>query len=389
MRYPLLNYLRGVAAVWVFAHHLAWSRADVTAPGVILRGYFGVPMFFVISGFCLAAAARQARDRGDSMGTFLTRRLLRVYPPLWAALGVAVVVYAFGPAFGWPAGPFGAEYAPPSWAERPAGDWLGTMTLTQAFTGVGEYPWRKFLFVNIVLWTLAIEVQFYLVVALALLAGRWSRLVIGVVTAAAIPVGFLPGAFQSGLFLPHWPMFALGLALYAGIERWPLSRPRTLRIAGLVAAAVFLAIGLVIAPADPDIGPGMVAGELIFATGLAAGLWLLWDVGPPRILTGWFVGPLVAAVSYAGTVSYSLYLLHVPLLQPARSVVSATGFGDWLVDGLVVVVVLAVCYPFHRWFERPWTSSARRGSAGPGGATLLPSELGPTDPASRCLNNAA
>src|SRR5262249_25182208 len=216
MRYPLLTFLRGVAAVWVFAPPLAWSRADVTAPGVILRGYFGVPMFFVISGFCLAAAARQARDRGDSMGTFLTRRLLRVYPPLWAALGVAVVVYAFGPAFGWPAGPFGAEYAPPSWAERPAGDWLGTMTLTQAFTGVGEYPWRKFLFVNIVLWTLAIEVQFYLVVALALLAGRWSRLVIGVVTAAAIPVGFLPGAFQNRLFLPHWPMFALGLALYAG-----------------------------------------------------------------------------------------------------------------------------------------------------------------------------
>src|SRR5262245_48025050 len=121
MRFALLNYLRGVAALWVFAHHLAWARDEVTAPGFILRGYLGVPMFFVISGYCLAAAARQARDRGDSTVTFLTRRLLRIYPPLWAALGLAVAVYAVGPSMGWPTVPYGAEFAPPDWVDRPAG----------------------------------------------------------------------------------------------------------------------------------------------------------------------------------------------------------------------------------------------------------------------------
>lgn len=364
MRYALLNYLRGVAAVWVFAHHLAWSRVDLTVPGVILRGYFGVPMFFVISGFCLAAAARQARERGDSAATFLSRRLLRVYPPLWAALGIAVVVYSFGPAVGWPAGPFGFEYYPPTWSDRPTGDWVGTFLLTQALAPDGEYLWRKFLFVNVVLWTLAIEVQFYLVVALALAARRWSLVVLGVTTVVSLAFMFSPAAFRSGFFLPHWPMFALGLGLYAVIERFPLTdrRPWT-RAGGLILAGVVLAIGLAIAPVEPDCEGAMIGGEFLFALGLAIGLWLLWGVPRPRLLDTLVARPIIAVIGYAGMVSYSLYLLQVPLLRPAQLLVGSTRWPDWLVDCLVVVLVAAACYPFYRWFERPWTSSARRPAA--------------------------
>jgi peptidoglycan/LPS O-acetylase OafA/YrhL len=367
MRFALLNYLRGVAALWVFAHHLSWARDEVDAPAILLRGYFGVPMFFVISGYCLAAAAKQARHRGDSTGRFLTRRLLRVYPPMWAAIGLAIGVYVLGPTMGWPAVPFGADYAPPNWIDRPAGDWIGTMALTQAFTAEGEYPWRKFQFINAVLWTLAIEVQFYLVVAAALAAGRWSRLVVAAVTAASLVAAFCPGSFRTGFFLPHWPMFALGLGLYAAIERCPRSATLSFRHRGigLLLASGIMCAGVAIAPDEPDLGSAMMLGEMIFATGFAAVLWLLWGMREPSVSSTMLVRPFVALIAYAGLVSYTLYLIHLPLLRPAKSIAAWSGWPDWIADVLIVIAVLAICYPFHRWFERPWTSSARRKASPP------------------------
>ena len=53
MRYPLLDPLRGLAAVWVFTHHLVYSTGSAVLPEYRLAcvGYFGVPLFFVISGY--------------------------------------------------------------------------------------------------------------------------------------------------------------------------------------------------------------------------------------------------------------------------------------------------------------------------------------------------
>ena len=56
-------------AVWI-VHHLN----------------LGVPMFFVISGYCIAASAEATIDRGESAGSFLAPRVWRIYPPYWFAL---------------------------------------------------------------------------------------------------------------------------------------------------------------------------------------------------------------------------------------------------------------------------------------------------------------
>ena len=54
----------------------------------------GVSLFFVISGYCIAASAEATARKGGSPWGFMGRRVWRIYPPYWAALlgFVAVVV---------------------------------------------------------------------------------------------------------------------------------------------------------------------------------------------------------------------------------------------------------------------------------------------------------
>src|SRR4249919_3000902 len=96
MRYRLLEPLRGLAALWVFAHHFApsdaWKRAFPRLQVLAEIGDLGVPMFFVISGYCIAAAARTSIQYDQSTRYFLYRRVRRIYPPYWFSILLVVAL---------------------------------------------------------------------------------------------------------------------------------------------------------------------------------------------------------------------------------------------------------------------------------------------------------
>ena len=107
---PALTGLRGVAALWVLAYHVflitAAARTDAQAWQALVSrgGYFGVDLFFVLSGFVLALNYRAA-DVGASVRAysgFLWKRLARIYPVHLATLAlfgtVAAVQMAVGAA---------------------------------------------------------------------------------------------------------------------------------------------------------------------------------------------------------------------------------------------------------------------------------------------------
>lgn len=225
-RFPLLDALRGLAALWVFTFHFGFSESfHATLPllyWITRRGHLGVPVFFVISGYCITASAANSLRHGDAIRQFLYRRMRRIYPTYWFSI-LATVALPFvveGISF-LKTGHF--VFPTKGFVRYGVVDWLGVFTLAKVFEPLPVvYLQTKFADINAVYWTLAIEVQFYLAVALAL-ASRRIFLVLGLLTLAAAGSMVIPGIWTSGIFLPYWPTFAAGALLYAirdSIPRW-------------------------------------------------------------------------------------------------------------------------------------------------------------------------
>src|SRR5437763_1316729 len=111
--YHNLQVLRGVACLLVVVFHVACIEGKYGLGFSPLRpvrwvGFAGVDLFFVLSGFIIAATCRADLGRPGRLPRYAFRRAWRIYPPYWFALAVMVGVYAFlgpAPVFGpgWPA----------------------------------------------------------------------------------------------------------------------------------------------------------------------------------------------------------------------------------------------------------------------------------------------
>lgn len=138
----------------VAVYHPGWWawRDDPLIPSLapwVAWGWVGVPVFFVISGFVIAFSAE-----GRPVGKFVRRRASRLYPASWIC---ATLIFVAVP--------------------TPLGNYLRTMILSP----IG--PW-----VSGVYWTLAIELMFYSLVAIALWRG-WD------LAKVALCLGFYSSAF--------------------------------------------------------------------------------------------------------------------------------------------------------------------------------------------------
>jgi peptidoglycan/LPS O-acetylase OafA/YrhL len=370
VRFRLLDPLRGIAALWVFAYHYDFSSAlREGAPWVVKlfsAGYLGVPMFFVISGYCMTAAVRLAIRDDEGVSSFLQRRALRIYPPFWCSiLVVALLPFALEAISTLKTGVF---IRPTSVGNANYGFldyWVRVGTLTQAFVPLAaldpQYLEFKFTSINAVYWTLAIEVQFYLVMAIAVVAQSRAVQWLGVVTLVSAPIAYAGVWRTVGVFLPFWPMFAVGILLYVTLERG-VSCARALgpsyrAVAGLGTAALlglFIALVLV----------GRATGELLFAAGFGMVLWLIHgfdgDYGHALTAGDRVTRTSLTTLKYLGLMSYSLYLLHGRLQflahQVARQVVPQ-GLG---LDVAAITLTCGLCFVFYYYCERPFIKSRQR-----------------------------
>ena len=84
-RVAAIDGLRAVAVLFVIAYHLH--------PAVLPGGFVGVDVFFVISGYVVCGSLLRMRSASfvTLLGSFYTRRLLRIYPALVVTLVVTGV----------------------------------------------------------------------------------------------------------------------------------------------------------------------------------------------------------------------------------------------------------------------------------------------------------
>ncbi len=355
-KYQTLDAWRGVACLFVVLLHSVSFAADNLGhdPASWIVWLFdqlsiGVPMFFVISGYCISATADSSRLRGSSLssvGTYFRRRFRRIYPPYWAFLLLtALFVSLLGPAL------FSDErnriLSP---GEVTPAQWIGNLTLTE--TWLYHIAGGSKALIAGHLWTLCYEEQFYLITGLILLLApqRYflaATLITAGVAAARVAAKVF-GWSLDGLFLDgRWGLFALGIAVYYRVNYGGLWFRRLLNLA---LAGTFLA--LVLSPAHPN-------NKLEYGSGLAFALILSLGHACDRTTAAW---PAIRPLHWCGTMCYSLYLVHWPLTLAVSHSLYLQGISGPLVTLLVTVplcllVSLPVSWAFHCQIERRFLNS--------------------------------
>lgn len=322
-------------------------------------GYVGVDVFFVISGFLITTHLLQRLHRDGRVGfaDFYARRARRILP---AAL--LVVVLSVLAALIW---------MPPLLMEEV---WFGAVAtalyVPNLLFGVQGTNYlaesTPSLFQHY--WSLGIEEQFYLVWPLVLfLAFRWIRgrrgllVLLSILTAASFAGGVWltfqnqPWAFF-GLPTRAWELAAGGLVAVAVLNR------KQALPASVSAAVGWLGIaGIVVAATTFDERtqfPGVAAALPVLATAavILAGTGT-GRFGPTAALS---VRPLL----FVGAISYSLYLVHWPLLViPQAAVGFAHPLPLWSTL-LLSALGVPLAWALYRWVETPardarWLTSVR------------------------------
>ena len=366
-RYGLVDALRGLAALAVvLAHVHVTPGSDRMVFGF---GYEAVLVFFVISGYCIAATARSSLERGFAFRDFMWRRFRRIFPPYLFAIGFWAATRV---AKGISGGPWDID--------RPMIDWLQNVTLTQ-WTSLLWHPINSAaenpkLFVA-AFWSLCYEEQFYLVMAGLLLLSGWFPRAVLVGSVALMAGGIAWGAayptVKFGVFIEYWAAFATGLLAFHRLCVLQAAWARRAIDATLLAVCVgcgVVAWGLGIAWKAP---PGIPATDAVVCSwsslSIAAAMALALVVLRPLDARYRAFRPVSVPMAALARISYSLYLTHQFCLSfsdgIARRVASGVGFGGnrALECVLQVGVLVAVASVFWWFFERPFLNTVRPGAA--------------------------
>jgi peptidoglycan/LPS O-acetylase OafA/YrhL len=358
-RFVFIDALRGFAALWVVLYHL-WNRyypglstqarplsgGPPSDPATALSlftfgyGYTGVTLFFVLSGLCIHLPQARGAHR-VSPRDFAARRFWRLYPAYIASIVFSVAALAApklllatgGRSFDW-------------WGEVHARDALVSAAFLQPI-------WPESLGFNGVYWTLVYEVQFYVAYpALLWLMRKTGLLAVGaVLLMAEVYWAFAPAPFAC-FFLSRFFEWYLGV-LAAELLARGASRATT----GLC-AVLGLAGGLY-STFDPTLYP---LRDVLFAFGYFGLILCAADGrGPVAVACNW------RALAAVGLFSFSLYLVHVPVIDlvwvglDRLAAHSAMHSGPLKWAALFAVPIsLATAYGFYMAFERPFLHSKHR-----------------------------
>jgi peptidoglycan/LPS O-acetylase OafA/YrhL len=324
-----LDGIRGLAALFVVFHHcylMAFlGYPAITGPawaGWMIYGHLAVVVFIVLSGFSLAVSpARRGWELGGKK-RFAIRRAWRILPPYWAALAFSLIV-------AWTLVPQPGEGEPTGKSVAVFGlllqDIVGSPSPNGAF------------------WSIAVEAQLYLVFPVLLLMIRkaYALLMLSAVTLVVVAVGMLaPHSSIVDKLMRLTPQFAALFAagvFAAGIlatsERIRRLPWHWFSLAALIPVIVVIAVQGSIWTIhnyfwiDLAFGPAIAMLLASAATERPGWLVTFLDTRPMRSL---------------GSFSYSLYLIHAPIVVTLYELV----VGPRVTHGVpALLVMLAIAVP--------------------------------------------
>ena len=299
-------------------------------------GKLGVQVFFVISGFVMPYAMHRSGYSWSAFGTFMARRWMRLGPPAYAAAAF-MILYHFAAIW--------VKGSPVSGEEFPGfgiGAILSNLSFTVGLTEPMGGP--KGSWYNFVYWTLAIEFQFY--VLLALLYPMFMEARRKWVPPLLMCALLVISAWPSVAFFDYTVYFLLGILAFQWQARF-IDKPQFI-VSMIACCTVGFANGRPV--------------ETLVAVATAALI-----LAAPRYIPRAFM--------HLGTISYSLYILHPSvgyfLESFGKRVTTIHTYPGGklllLLGYTVITVVLATV--FHRLIEAPfmeWSRTLGRGRKGTG-----------------------
>ncbi|WP_260762610.1 acyltransferase [Mycobacterium sp. SMC-4] len=334
--------MRAVAVLAVFGFHLwGWPRG----------GFIGIDVFLVVAGFFAAHVllTTAAAEGAPFLKRFYADRARRIIPAasLVLMITLAASVYLFPPARADQVG-LDAAFAflfLANW--HFAGQAVATSAATESVSPLLHF------------WPLSIEEQFLIVLPLVILIitvvavrSQWrdqrfavaTAVVVGAVTAAS-----LGWAFYQTATSPHWAYFGtfarlweLGAGALLATAVGALSQiPDRIRPVlswmgvGVLAASAVLLVDVTAFPAPGALLP--VAGTLLI---IAAGVGRE-PVFQPALRNRAFL--------YVGDISYSLYLVHWPVIVLLAAVMSAGVY----YDAAVLALAFGLAIALHHFVDTP------------------------------------
>jgi peptidoglycan/LPS O-acetylase OafA/YrhL len=358
-----IDALRGLSAVWVFAYHF-WN---VFAPGyspqgspkdhipftsetpaaVVLTyplfayGYTSVGLFFVLSGFCIhLPQARRFHQSGSdqlNLGLYARRRFWRLYPAYAASLILG---------------------AASLWAMTVPTQQISIYLLINTFFLLAVRP--DAITLGPVYWTLWYELQFYLLYPLLLKLVRRIGFapIAGVLLVAELAFALLPvpeilqpiEKHFEWLFIRRYFEWFLGMWL---AERVGCGQPVSKGVGGAIALCG-ATLGVVFSHL-----PGLWALHEICLAVASFGI-VAFVLAPKTELWKPSHGWLLRSLSVVGISSYSLYLIHMPVMRLMSVAVSrlpghfsdSWKYGIFGVASLILVPLVSVVW--YRLFEKPF-----------------------------------
>jgi peptidoglycan/LPS O-acetylase OafA/YrhL len=363
--------------VWAFSSpHGVVLGNDQWVGNAVSTLSVGVTLFFTLSGFLLyrpfaASIARAAPHM--PIGTYLRNRFLRIAPAYWVILLAAALI-------------LGSVYVRTPDGSLEVGRMTDPSSLGQAGLLLQDYRPSKLLIGIGPAWSLAVEVVFYAMLPLLVLAaaaiakrvkGRRERVLVllgppilllliglsgkavaGLVVSAPPTAGYDTN-WHSVIERSFWAqadLFSFGMVvavMYVEIEDGRISLERHWRLwAAALALAIFLPCAWTMHQGEQSYLLQNTGEALAIALAFGAIVLPGRPPGEQSRVTAWLESPALVA---AGIVSYSIFLWHEPVIfWLASHDLMLEGWGGLLVNVLIVAVIVGLLSAItYRFVERP------------------------------------
>jgi peptidoglycan/LPS O-acetylase OafA/YrhL len=344
-----IDIVRALAALGVFYYHnhaggllAKYSHLSFLRSTDAFGAIYAVPLFFLISGYCIHASnIKYLRTNGSlPLKEYYIRRFLRIYPPYFVALFFALLVNYL---------------ATPNYSVNTT-DFLVHLFSLQGFT----VAW--FNTINIVLWTISVEIAFYIIYPVFYYIRYKSNLNYALAFAflvSCLSIGWY--MYRGGITLPErFSAFNLWFAWCCGAF---LADKKTLN-PGDLKKPVYLVVYMVILAGFICLNyiPNSLAilfdqFNVLFWT--APMLYILSKEDWLRKRKNLWLIRIMAAI---GLSSYSLYLLHEPLIFLKNFLVHKYFSASFQPAGVAlgVLIVPMIAWVSYYFVERPFISKKRK-----------------------------